>query len=744
MCVLARCAVGEQFVHPALLELTLHMRVKIADPEITGTLTTKTYFLHDVPKTCHFRETTNIARFTTSPYDGEKNYLDEKVPMSIANPTVTPSIQSLLLSHEWSSSSFGERDHWPTQLAYTVDLMTTNEFPMFLIWGSGHHLLYNDAYAVILGAKHPWAFGTPFEEVWSEVWSQVRPMVLGAFRGEPSFYEDLPVTLNRTGEPELTYFTFSYSPVRLASGVIEGALCVCHETTASVVIRERRRTENERLQELFHQAPGFVAVLRGPNHVIEMGNDAYRRLAGEREIIGRTVAEAIPEAEAQGFVALLDDVYSRGVPFVGKSTLYALPATDDTLSSDIYVDFIYQPIKNDRNETTGIVVQGHDVTEQYLARQALLEADRQKDQFIAILAHELRNPLAPIRTAAQLLERAHISPKTLAKPVTIIRRQVEHMVSLLDDLLDVTRITRNQVTLKKEVVQIDTIISMAVETAKPLIDRKNHQLLIRQEGYVELTVDCVRMVQAVSNLVSNAAKYTDDGGTITVESRVKNGECIISVTDTGIGIVPNALHRVFAMFAQEQDIMTRSEGGLGIGLGIVKGLVELHGGTVHAASDGLGKGSVFTIKIPITIIEKSVLVNANPLENEQPRTYLKILLADDNADLVDLFSSFLEASGHTVFSALNGITALRLAETEKPDAAIIDLGMPGMSGYELAAAIRAQPWGQEVVLVAATGWGSPEDKSQTAAAGFNAHLTKPFSIEAIEKVLRMPVTLGDH
>lgn len=257
------------------------------------------------------------------------------------NPSLKIDMQSLLATHDWSNFPPGEIQSWPAQLSYTVDLMITNKFPMFLIWGSGRHLLYNDAYSVILGKKHPWAFGRAFHEVWSEVWDQVRPMVLGAFQGEPSFYEDLPVTLKRTGEPELAYFTFSYSPVRLDSGVISGALCVCHETTAAVVTRERRRTENERLQQLFNQAPGFVAVLRGPGHVIEMGNEAYKRLTGNREFLGRTVADVIPEAVEQGFLGLLDDVYQSGVAFSGESTRYTVPAGDSKDPEDIYVDFIY-------------------------------------------------------------------------------------------------------------------------------------------------------------------------------------------------------------------------------------------------------------------------------------------------------------------------------------------------------------------------------------------------------------------
>jgi signal transduction histidine kinase/CheY-like chemotaxis protein len=644
---------------------------------------------------------------------------------------------SLINAHDWANHPLGEIANWPHALRNIVSTMLASRFPMYLAWGPEGYSLYNDGYIPILSDKHPGALGASLDTVWGELAAEIRALIDLTYRDQSSYFEDMPFKLLRNGRLEQCYFTFSYSSIRGDTGEIEGFYAVCIETTQAFHAKQERVSENERLSALFHQAPGFMAALRGPTHIIEMANDAYRALVGStRDIFGKPILEAIPEAADQGFITLLDNVYSSGKAFVGRASPLNLAREPNQPTTEMYVDFIYQPIFDASNQVTGVMVQGHEVTEAYLARQSLLAADRQKDHFIAILSHELRNPLAPIRTAARLLTLPNLPPSTIEKATSVIERQAEQMAKLLDDLLDVARISRNQISLRKERVSLETIISMAVEAARPLIDRKNHDLTVHQHGFIELYGDLVRLTQIVSNLITNAAKYTDSGGKITVSTARQGGECTIVVKDNGLGIGPEALPTIFDMFSQVQEVIGYSEGGLGIGLSLVKGLVQLHAGNVSAASEGEGKGSTFTIALPCLSATESRGATLDVTTTRAATTPLKILVADDNVDFAETLSCFLETRGHQVFFAADGVQAFELAKREQPDVAVLDIGMPGMSGYELAAAIRKQDWGQRITLVAATGWGAEDDQNRTKSAGFDTHLTKPFAMERIEEVLQ--------
>ena len=369
---------------------------------------------------------------------------------------------------------------------------------------------------------------------------------------------------------------------------------------------------------------------------------------------------------------------------------------------------------------------------------ALAEADRRKDEFLATLAHELRNPLAPIRHAVKLLETRSAQERQHQWARDVISRQVQRMALLLDDLLDVSRITRGRLDLKVEPVDLDSVVGAAVETARPLIESKHHQLYITLPPQpLRLMADPLRLSQSLSNLLTNAAKYTDASGQITLTVSLLPGEIMMSVKDTGIGFEQSALPGMFEMFSQVDSAIDRSEGGLGIGLALVKGLIELHDGTIDGFSAGLGTGCEFRIHLPLTrVIDRAAApAKDKPQARSKTQARFRILVADDNRDAADSMALLLEISGYEVLVAHSGEEALRIAGENLPHAAVLDIGMPDITGYEVARRIRSEHWGSAVLLIAMTGWGQQEDKARATAAGFDQHLTKPVDPDQVDALL---------
>jgi PAS domain S-box-containing protein len=368
---------------------------------------------------------------------------------------------------------------------------------------------------------------------------------------------------------------------------------------------------------------------------------------------------------------------------------------------------------------------------------ALREADRRKDDFLATLAHELRNPLAPIRHASKLLGLPGLDDAQKHTARDIISRQVARMALLLDDLLEVSRITRGRLDLRKERVPLSALIKAAVETSKPLIDAKKHEFtVLMPDKAVELEVDPLRISQALSNLLTNAAKYTDPGGRIVLQAKCLPDQVEFSVRDSGIGVPAAALPTIFEMFSQVDSAIDRSEGGLGIGLALVKGLVSLHGGSVEAASEGQGQGSLFTMRIPGESVREIPPAHAaEPAVMRETAPRGRILVVDDNRDAANSLAMVLRSTGQNVVTAYCGEDALQLGEQIAPDAIVLDIGMPDMNGYEVAQQIRKSEWGRNTMLVALTGWGQKEDIERAKNAGFNVHMTKPADPERIEQLL---------
>jgi PAS domain S-box-containing protein len=371
------------------------------------------------------------------------------------------------------------------------------------------------------------------------------------------------------------------------------------------------------------------------------------------------------------------------------------------------------------------------------AEEALREADRRKDEFLAVLAHELRNPLAPIRYAVAMTRRAGRTDAERLQAQAIIERQVEHMGRLLDDLLDVSRITRGTLILRRASVDLASVVSAAQEPARPLIESRGHTLAVKlPQEPLRLMADPVRLAQVLANLLVNAAKYTDSGGRIELEAAREDGELTIAVRDNGIGIATEMMPRIFALFAQASPALERSEGGLGIGLSLVRGLVELHGGTVSANSRGPGQGSEFLVRLPIGDPEEADDPHAADVPASAASQPLRLLVADDNRDSAATCAALLESSGHEVSVAHTGREAFDLACRLRPDALLLDIGMPELNGYQLAQRIRNTSWGSRPLLIAISGWGQAQDKQRALAAGFDQHLTKPIDPRGLEVLLQ--------
>jgi PAS domain S-box-containing protein len=366
-----------------------------------------------------------------------------------------------------------------------------------------------------------------------------------------------------------------------------------------------------------------------------------------------------------------------------------------------------------------------DVTERFEAEEALREADRRKDEFLATLAHELRNPLSPMSNAVQLMRQPGVAPAVATRAMGILERQLAHMVRLIDDLLDINRISRNKLELRKERIELSAVIQAALETSRPLIEASGHELTVSlPDEPVYLDADLTRLGQVFSNLLTNAAKYTDRGGRIHLSAERHGHEVVVSVADSGIGIAAEHLPRLFEMFSQLTPALQRSQGGLGIGLTLVRGLVEMHGGSVEARSEGMGKGSEFVVRLPV--LGESATLPQPPREaGAGGLTGCRILVVDDLRDAAESLAMVLTLWGHETRVAHDGLAAVEAAEAFRPTVILLDIGLPLLNGYEVARRIRAQPWGEQMVIIALTGWGQEEDRRRALEGGCNHHLTKP-------------------
>ena len=413
------------------------------------------------------------------------------------------------------------------------------------------------------------------------------------------------------------------------------------------------------------------------------------------------------------------------VPFTGASGI-----------SGIY-DYIFSPVLGPDGEVEVIVGTTRDVTERKRAEESLREMDRQKNAFLAQLAHELRNPLAPIRNAARIFKMKQSAEPDVLWASEVIDRQVDHLARLIDDLLDVSRISRNKLELRRQRIELQEVVRGAVEISQPTIDQNGHKLVLDVPAEpVYLLADMARLTQALMNLIINAAKYADVGGRIELSARREGDEAVMRVKDNGIGIDAAAIPRLFEMFFQAEASMDRSQGGLGIGLSLVRSVAELHGGAVEGRSAGLGKGSEFILHVPaLAASAKSASSNPVSAGGAAPSSARRVLVVDDNQDGAESLAMFLQIGGHEVHTAYDGEEAVAAAETFRPEVVLLDIGMPKLNGYEACRRIRNSAWGRDMVLIAQTGWGQEEDKRRTKEAGFDDHLVKPVDPIALMKMV---------
>ncbi|MDP3668174.1 MAG: ATP-binding protein [Telluria sp.] len=376
----------------------------------------------------------------------------------------------------------------------------------------------------------------------------------------------------------------------------------------------------------------------------------------------------------------------------------------------------------------------HEMQVRQRAEQALLLADRRKDEFLATLAHELRNPLAPIRTGLDILRIRSGDAQATQRATDIMERQLRQMVRLVDDLLDVSRINTGKFAIKMGRVELKAVVNDALEVVRSYIELHGHQLVIElPDRPVFLHGDATRLAQILSNLLNNAAKYTNRGGRVSLAAEVAGKDLLIHIADNGIGIAPEMLGQVFEMFVQVDSTLERSNAGLGVGLSLARRLVELHGGSIEARSAGVNRGSEFAVRLPI-VVEPELPAKTMPASFISAETF-RILLADDNVDFVNSIGALLSAMGHSVVITHNGPDALTAAARFCPDYAFLDIGLPHMSGYDLARGIRRLACGPRTVLIAVTGWGQEKDRQLALEAGFDHHMVKPVRFEQIEEIL---------
>jgi len=509
--------------------------------------------------------------------------------------------------------------------------------------------------------------------------------------------------------------------------------------------RKEAELQRQHLFSLFTQAPTPITILRGPEYVIELANPGACQLLGRthEQLINRGFFDACPEFAGQGFRGLLDGVLTTGEPYVGKEVPNTIARGRSGVLETVYSNFVYSPMRNVQGDIGGVLVFAFDVTDLVLARNQMTElrwqaqsASRAKDEFLAMLGHELRNPLAPILTALQLMRMRGVD----SREQDILERQVGHVTRLVDDLLDVARITQGKITLRKERGELADTVVKALEICSPMPEQRRQKVDVRVPTRgLGVSVDPDRMAQVLSNLITNASKYSEPGSQIVITATQEGGRVRISVQDEGVGIAPEMITRVFDSFAQQPQTLDRARGGLGLGLTIVRSLVELHGGTVSARSEGIGKGSEFVVELPAIDLVAPADVAA-PAERSAVAQPVRpggrrILVVDDNEDAVEVLRQALEALGYVVAAALDGPTALVAAASFRPDIALLDIGLPVMDGYELAKRLRALQDPTRVLrIVALTGYGQETDRQRSTDAGFDRHLVKPVSLSDIERV----------
>jgi PAS domain S-box-containing protein len=599
------------------------------------------------------------------------------------------------------------------------------------------YLRMNEVMARLNGVDPTAALGRPLREVIPHLAPQLEPCYRQVLQtGEPL------VGLEVSGETPAApganrHFLVNYYPIRSREGPPAGV------GAAVVEITERKRAEvalrevNETLQALIRACPLAIMVLDPEDGLVRLWNPAAERIFGwtEAEVLGRPLP-AIPPGEQEEFRESLRRVVAGRIP----QGLEIRRQRKDGTPLDVSIWAAVVPDPQGTPRVMGLVADIGDrrQLERELERRVeeLAEADRRKDEFLAMLAHELRNPLAAISNAGLVLGERRGEDSRSAELLGVIGRQIRHLSRLVDDLLDVSRFTHGRISLRKAPVELAPVVKGALETAWPLLEARGHALAVSlPDEPLWLEADATRIEQVVANLLNNAAKFTEPGGRIELSAEAQGGEAVLRVRDTGAGIPPDLLPRVFDLFVQGERSLDRAHGGLGIGLTLVRSLVERHGGTVEAASEGPGQGSEITVRLPLlpgTAREAPAPAAAPPDKREEA---VRVLLVEDNEDAAAALAELLRIWGHRVEVVHEGPSALEAARTEPPHLVLLDIGLPGMDGYEVARAFRETPGLEGVTLVALTGYGQDSDRVRSSRAGIDHHLVKPVDPDQLRRLI---------
>jgi PAS domain S-box-containing protein len=553
---------------------------------------------------------------------------------------------------------------------------------------------------------------------------EVRPYIDRVLAGQPVRYERL-VQYPGLGK---RWISVSYTPTLDAGGRPDGWVAVLADIDERKQAEEALRGARQQLQIIIDTIPS--AVLQCDREArCRWVNPTFARWAGRpaEELVGKPLVQIAGEAAMAELRPYIDRVlrgehvqYERLVDLPGFARRWVSAELSPTYGAD--------------HKLEGWVVVATDIHDRKVMEEALREADRRKDEFLATLAHELRDPLAPIRNAATILRKKGPLAPEIAWSTDVIERQVDQMSRLVDDLIDIGRITRGTLVMRKQRMPLERAIDMALETSRPNINQAGHFLsVLMPSESVIVEADPVRLAQVFSNLLNNAAKYTEAGGSICLSASVEGGEVAVSVEDSGAGFPPEVAEALFKPFSELARLETRAQGALGVGLTLVRGIVQLHEGKVEARSAGAGQGSEFIVRLPLVALEPVGRVQ-EPAATYASATRLRILVADDNADAADSLQRLLGIEGNDVRVAYDGLSALKAVGAFQPEVAVIDIEMPGLNGYEVARAIRDQQ-GSSVTLVALTGWGQEGDRRRAIDAGFDHHLTKPVDPAALAALL---------
>ena len=637
-------------------------------------------------------------------------------------------------SFNWKSTSLGAISRWPEHLRTAVRITLLSPHPSSLLWGDERIMLYNDAFSALLGARHPGALGRGAADVWADSWDEIGPHLAEPSKGADEIA--LPVTVGTNGTSRAALRMFTTVPIPDADGGQAGLLVTASPAFAEPGSPDLHGAElagaDERFRSLANLTPMMMWVfgLEG----CEFANRAFQTFVGqpESELLGNGWQKYLHPLDAADYIASYVKAMEERRPFEGLARLRRADGEWRWFRADGV------PRLRPDGALLGYVGCSIDVTEMKESESALREIDRRKDAFLATLAHELRNPLQPLRHGLQIMQLAEHDATAVAQARSMMKRQLQHMVRLIDDLLDVSRLTLGKVQMKREMLELGQLVRSAAESTRPAIEEQEQRLqLFLTTAPIWIDGDATRITQVLANLLNNAGKFTARGGRITIAVEREMDDAVIRVSDTGVGIPQAMLSKVFDIFTQADEVSGGQAEGLGVGLSISRQLVELHGGSIEGHSRGRGQGSEFVVRLPTVEPPSHAAGSAveSQSENQVQEAPVRVLVADDNVDSAVSLGEVLRMLGHDVRVAHDGMETIEVASVFRPDVILLDIGMPKLNGYDACRRIREETWGRAIRMVALTGWGQAEHRQRTRSAGFDHHLVKPVELSDLQAVI---------